>query len=233
MQQLLRAGLYSVVIVAAVATANARPITHSSDSTTCDGGTPLANHELGNPAAVGAAGFPADQAIRSASTFTQQSACPSVGDNPDIPNRVVSITNLTSIDWTDLWFVADEFNGLSNVDLVIADTTPDAAPGSPFVFTRAFRIDTIGVNTPLISESIAANLVFEPGETWLFIVQDWTPPGLDPGLMGSIGFAGRSPLPDSNASVIAFDERQVPAPAALALFATALSTLAWMRRRRR
>lgn len=232
MQRLLRTGLYSVVIAAAAATADARPITHVSDSTTCDGGTPLANHELGNPAAVGAVGFPADEAIRSASTFTQQSACTSVPDNPEIPNRVVSITNLTAIAWTDLWFVADEGNSFSNVDLVIADTTPDAAPGSPNVFTPAFRIDNIGVNTPLISESIAADLVFAPGETWLFIVQDWAPPGLDPAAMGSLGFAGRSPDPGSNASVIALAGPTVAAPATWAVLGVALAGLAGMRRRR-
>ena len=38
----------------------------------------------------------------------------------------------------------------------------------------AFKIDRVGLNRPLVSESLLPNGVFEAGETWRFIIQDYT-----------------------------------------------------------
>jgi len=37
----------------------------------------------------------------------------------------------------------------------------------------AFVIDNVGINRPLVSESINPDLIFQPNETWEFIIQDY------------------------------------------------------------
>ncbi len=76
---------------------------------------------------------------------------------------IVTITNFTTFSWTDLFFVADAGIFVGNADGKIKDG-------------EAFKIDKTGINTPLISESMARDFIFEPGESWTFIVQDWDLP---------------------------------------------------------
>ncbi len=56
----------------------------------------------------------------------------------------------------------------------------------------AFKIDDLGVDAPLLSESLVADLVFAPGETWTFVVEDWGLPAVTPTPFGSIGVGSES-----------------------------------------
>jgi len=162
--------------------------------------------------------FPIDERLDAVATFTQQSAC--LPDDPLLPNALVLITNLTvpPRTFTNVWYVADRETSLSN---------PDGVAGMPGVPPElAFRIDSIGVNTPLIFESIAFDGVWVPGETWHFIIQDYTNIlGLGPAVIDSIGVPSTA-SPPSSGSIIA-----IPEPATLSLLG--LSGLMLLRRNRR
>ena len=98
----------------------------------------------------------------------------------------------------------------------------------------AFRIDAIGVNIPLIAEvgGVLAG-VFEPGETWTFVLQDYANTlGISPAFLGSFGVptpgasAGAGMASSSSGSIIA-----IPEPASLSLLAFGVLSLAFARRR--
>lgn len=165
--------------------------------------------------------FPQDELITTVSTFTNQSAC-FASDDDNIPNALVEMTNLSGRHWDNLFYVADPETSLSNID---GTAMSYAAPG---VRTPAFRIDAIGTNRPLVFESISADGIFEPGETWAFIIQDYgNSLGLGPSF-GSLDFAGASMGdPISTGSIVQF---VVPAPGSLALLG--LGGMAAVRRRR-
>ena len=121
---------------------------------------PVNVDELGNQGP-----FPDNEWIMSGSTGTTLSTC-SIFDNTNIPNKLVSIINKTPFSFTDLWYVIDEDGSMNNFDGTIAGR-------------RTFEIDSIisdplGMHHPLISESIIPkNDIFEPGETWDFILVDY------------------------------------------------------------
>ena len=91
---------------------------------------------------------------------------------------------------------------------------------------KAFKIDAVGENTPLIGESKIADGIWQPGETWYFVIQEYTNSlGLAPNLFGSLGIASKSTGDlASSGSII------VPEPMSLSLLA--LGGLALVRRRR-
>ncbi|NBB95007.1 MAG: PEP-CTERM sorting domain-containing protein [Planctomycetes bacterium] len=161
-------------------------------------------HELGD-------GFPADpvdQRIISSHVETDERSCPELPDDPGIPNYLVSITNLTDIFWTDLHYVVDPETSINNYDGFIGNAGLGDAQ-------LAFRIDNVGVNVPLVGESMTPDLVFEPGETWDFILQDFANALGNPTPFDSLGIAGvSSGVPQSTGSIIA-----VPEPATLSLLA--------------
>lgn len=152
--------------------------------------------------------------------------CPSAYQGGDCIQ--IWIRNKTSADWTEVYYVADPETSLTNYDEWVGNAgLGDATP--------AFRIDAVGENTPLVSESMAADGILQAGETWEFVVQDYSnanTPQPGPHAFGSIGIASLSsdPPPDqtipSTASIIA-----APEPAALALLAAGAVVL--IRRRRR
>ena len=172
---------------------------------------------------------PNDEAITSfTQQSTQQTACPGPTgnmDNPNIANAVVDITNLTSLNYAEVWCVGEEGTVFSNVDGLVNNC------GAPAIDARdAFRIDMVGGNTPPISGSITSNGIFEVGETWRFIIQDYVNAGggaggpLPPDLFDSIGIAALSDGgPPSTGSIIAFVPE--PSSALLALLATGLVVL--------
>lgn len=196
-------------ITAAPAFASFTPIQYQ-DLSDCDtlGPLPKVMDELGTGA------FPANELISATFTFTSIDACPLNSDQL-IPNVLLIITNLTNISFTDLHYVQDPQTTFSNFDGIINGE-------------HAVKIDNVGLNRPLIAELGGTQpLVFEPGETWEIVLDDWlTATGLTPADLGSIGVPS-PPVPDpSSGSIVAIP---VPEPASLGLLA--LGTLAIARRR--
>jgi hypothetical protein len=156
-------------------------------------------------------GFPPDELIDSFELLTGQSACfgPAAStDNPAIPNALVFLFNHTPFDFSDVWYVADRGTGLSNWD------------GSVNGRNKSFKIDRVGINRPLVWETMTPDGIFESGEEWRFIIQDYTnSDGLSASRLDSLGVPSE-PLPPagvpltSSGSIIAIP---VPEPGAAAL----------------
>ena len=195
-------------------------------------------HELGDS-------FPVDEAIVSSWVETDQTSCFEPGniDDPSIPNILVTMTNLSPQDWLDVHYVADydpdpppggfpaQWVTVSNFDGWIGN-----GPGD---LSQAFRIDNVGPwNFPLVSESMAPDLIFQSGEVWEFILQDWAvAPGVvgsvGPTPFGSIGIAGASPNASlSTGSIIA---KAIPEPSTVAVWGLLILCgigIGWRRRRK-
>lgn len=197
----LLAGTTALVLPISLASAVPTNVT-AFDTPHCDPLIPMNFvHELGD-----APVFPTNERIFSSSITTPQVACPS-HDNPTIPNTEVRIVNFSGLFWTDLHYVADPAAGgipgttISNEDGIVNGG-------------QAFRIDTVGVNTPLILESMTANGIFEPLETWVFIIDDYMhATGAPATPFDSIGVGAFSGGLPSTGSIIA---TEVPEPASLA-----------------
>jgi len=120
-------------------------------------------HEIGDFSV-----FPAGEQLGSQDLgSTSQSPCLTSADDPSIPNMVVDIRNLSGIAWEEVWYVADSATTISNVD-----GEANQLPFSPL--QEAFRIDNdikdpLGVNHPLIFESMTADGIWEIGVSWQFI----------------------------------------------------------------
>jgi hypothetical protein len=152
--------------------------------------------------------FPVECSIVADSQQDNLTACP-ITDSSAVPNVIVRMTNTSGRAFSDVWYVGDEGTGFTNFD------------GTVNGF-EAFKIDAVGGNRPLISESIAPNGIFEPGESWDFIVQDYGNAfGLPAHGFFSLGVpsGGAAGLPPvSAASIVALE---VPAPGAVSLLAAA------------
>lgn len=87
------------------------------------------------------------------------------GANPPCPMSVmgerVKIMNNTTGYFKNVWYVADTLTTISNPDRVTINGEP------------AFRIDNIGLNRPLVMESMTPDGIFEPTETWEFVIGDY------------------------------------------------------------
>ena len=163
-------------------------------------------HELGNNFLLPL--FPPEEEIDTADTFTDQTACPDEpGDDPTFPNALVIMTNKTGMDWRSVWYVADGYNwqfpmetSLTNFDGLVNGAL-------------AFKIDRLGINRPLVSESMINDGVFQAGETWEFIIQDYQNIlGLPASAMGSPGVPSTGENMLSSGSIIA-----IPEPGTMAL----------------
>ena len=150
-------------------------------------------------------GFPPGELLTSSFMTTNETACWDGSDDPAIPNALVTIVNLTT-KTVPLFYVADPLTTITNFDGWIGNVGLGDAQ-------YAFRIDWVGINKPLVSESLNWNNLFEPNETWKFIIQDFRQ-GLPPDPFASPGIASVSlPDPRSTGSLI------TPEPATLGLLA--------------
>jgi hypothetical protein len=195
----------ALLLMAMPATAIEVEVSHQ-DLTTCD---PLFVPDVVDELGIA---FPPDELIRAVDTETTLIACPS-NDLPELVNALVEITNFTQRSFSQLWYVADPETLISNVDGLVNDMP-------------AFRIDSRisnpgGTNLPLIFESGAINDVFEPGEVWRFIIDDYrNGVGLPPSALTSAGLVGALSGGDqlSSGSIIA-----VPEPAAIGMLLLGLA----------
>jgi hypothetical protein len=179
-------------------------------------------HELG---LVGR--FPALESIGFVTNSTDQVRC--VADDTIANDWRVSITNAGTATWKDLFFVADPGVAVGNADGTIT---------SGGLTHNAFRIDNIGVNRNLLSESIKADLLFEPGETWIFLVTNFGLPVGVPPFFGSLGIGTDTINPNdpnsftnSSASILAnLDEPSIAGLLGLGLAVIGFSTRGRSRR---
>lgn len=208
----------TVLLTALASLASAHPVSGTYfDTNHCDNqGARQAVDELGTFV------FPPNELIDASSSLTNLSAC-AAHDNPNLPNYIVRITNLTGQSWTDLFYVADISTSISNEDGMAWSAMAPGAVG------QAFRIDATGVNHNLLFESINANGIFEPGEIWAFIIQDFVSSWGGPAhAFDSLDFAGASSMiPGSTGSIV---QMLVPSPGVLAMMG--LGGVLSVRRRR-
>jgi hypothetical protein len=170
--------------------------------------------------------FPPDELIASVYEVTDLTACSDPVDDPSTANILVSMTNLTSIPWYNVHYVSDfQIPIISNFDGFIG-----SGIASPDDLAPSFKIDNVGINAPLVSESIIPNLIFEPNETWEFIIQDFLPIlGGFPTPFSSVGIAGLSVFDmSSTGSIIA---SPIPVPTTMLLLGSGILGLAGFRKR--
>lgn len=161
--------------------------------------------------------FPANETITATDQLATTIACPSQANALTVATQV-AITNMTGRSFTDLWYVGDPETLLTNVD---GDVNGQ----------HAFKIDAVGINRPLIIESINTNGIFEPGEQWDFLIDDYANAfGLPASALMSIG-VGNLSVGDqkSSGSIIAIP---VPEPTSVVLGGTAALAVLGLRRKR-
>ena len=140
-------------------------------------------------------------------------ACPG-SDIPGVANALVRMTNTSGRAFSDLWYVGEpNLTFFTNIDGTVNGA-------------NAFKIDSVGFNMPLVFESGVFDGIFSPGETWEFLIDDYSnAAGLPPDAFTSLGVPSFSGV--SSGSIIA---TAVPSPGVFSLLG--VSGLIAMRRRR-
>jgi hypothetical protein len=150
--------------------------------------------------------------------------CPAEWSGSDVNMVQLRMTNLTSRAFGQLIYVADPQTDLTNWDEYVGNAGLDDAE-------KAFLIDWSGENTPLVFESIANDAIFQVGEVWEFVIQDYTNSAAGPADdIDSVGIASLSTgWTPSTGSIIAM----IPEPSVLSLLAGACAMLSALRHPRR
>ena len=176
----------------------------------------LATPGLANELGLVSGGFPEDSRIFTTPLgVSGATGCVSTDTGGD--NVEVRIRNRTGRDQTALWYVGDSQTSLSNADGIVNGGL-------------AFKIDSVGLNAPLLSESMTPDGIFEDDELWVFVIDDYANSlGLGPNLITSAGLVGdESDLVFSSGSIIAF----IPEPSTALLLGLGLAGLGMRRRNR-
>lgn len=187
-------------------------------------------HEIGD---VGV--FPSDEALfatdQGVSSF---GPCPPT-NSPNIADPIVEIRNLSGRDWIEVWYVANPETTITNFDGEANDAA--FAP-----LNEAFRIDNDikdpgGIHHPLIFESMTPDGIWEAGESWRFILQDYTNSlGYLPSAINSLGVGSASAVGPvgsitSSGSIIGITE--IPEPSTCLLTVLALTSSVLVRKQKR
>ena len=151
MKKLVFISLFLLILLCT--TAVGVPITYvkTVNPTSVQDPLPDWTHELG-------IGFPPDELISASCCTTDINACELQYGGGQ--NFLITMTNLTSIYWHNVTYVSDPETTITNDDLELVNGE------------QSFLIDYVGFNQPLIFESMNADAVFEPGETWEFVIQE-------------------------------------------------------------
>ena len=145
---------------------------------------------------LGVVPFPQEELIEAGSQETSMVSCQADYISDGAPNIAVSMQNMTGRSWSSVWYVADPGTTLTNDDGLICDCL-------------AFKIDAIGVNTPLVFESLKSDGVFEDGEIWTFVIQNYSNSiGLPADALASVGLVGS----DSSGDQVSSGSIIVPEP---------------------
>ena len=227
-----------VSLIAAPAFAVPVRVVHDDYASMCDTLLiPQLVDELGIGHSGGATGFtgpfPKDEEISAYSYEGYRPVCLD-SDNPNMADAIVEITNLTqpARSFKALWYVGNPNTSFSNRDGVAAQQGFEH-----YGHGGAFLIDTRGHNRPLIGESIKADGIFQPNETWTFVIQDFRA-GLAVGAVPggaadftSIGVAGGS-LAHGDRSTGSIIGIPIPEPTSLGLLMLGTMGAIIFRRRR-
>ena len=143
-------------------------------------------HEIGD-----AAIFPGDESLISGNQGqTQFIPCP-LTNQTNLPEVLVEMRNLSGRPWLEVWYVADQETTITNFD-------GEANDASFPPLQEAFRIDNDisdpgGSHHPLVFESGTPDGIWEPLESWIFVLQDYTNSlGLPPEAFTSLGVGSAS-----------------------------------------
>ncbi|MCF7731522.1 MAG: thrombospondin type 3 repeat-containing protein [Akkermansiaceae bacterium] len=149
--------------------------------------------EIGLGAATGGP-FPISESLDSLYLGSGDPVCPATND-PFLADAVVAILNTSGQEFPDVWYVADSATALSNSDGLVGE---GAGPAT----LLTFKIDAVGDNQPLVYESLHENGIWEPGEVWYFVIQDFvSAAGAPPAALGSLGL-NSVPGISSSASIV-------------------------------
>jgi hypothetical protein len=126
-------------------------------------------------------GFPPGELIATSETPIKVIPCPRDYDSGGPLNIEVTMTNLTGKYGYKVAYVKDPETTITNDDLLLINGQ------------EAFLIDKVGLNKPLFFESMTQDNIFEPGETWKFVIQNYSNTlGLAASALGSVGVGNQS-----------------------------------------